>query len=99
MAQQPSNHLLPRLHRLAKGQDENFLTECLAYVLSTFLKRHAAGMSNRAIARDLEIDEGSVRNILKRGVRNEPYQIVAGGLGAAGPTLRERSERRSAAVG
>lgn len=41
MAGLPSSYLLPRLHRLArseKNEDENFLTECLAYVLSTFLE-------------------------------------------------------------
>ncbi len=41
MARLPSSHLLPRLHLLArseKSEDENFLTECLAYVLSTFLE-------------------------------------------------------------
>ena len=56
MAQQPSNHLLPGLHRLAKGQDENFLTECLAYVLSTFLK-----IETNSAERLLECLSGPVR--------------------------------------
>ena len=38
VARQPSSYLLPRLHRLAERQDENFLTECLAYVLEAFLE-------------------------------------------------------------
>lgn len=35
---QPSSLSLPRLHRLASGQDENFLTECLAHVIQAFLE-------------------------------------------------------------
>ena len=35
------------------------------------IERHAAGWSNRAIARELGIYENSVRHVLKR-VRNEP---------------------------
>ena len=41
MARRPSSYLLARLHRLArseKNEDENFLTECFAYLLATFIE-------------------------------------------------------------
>lgn len=38
MLNQPSSLILPKLHRLAVGQDENFLTGYLAHIISTYLE-------------------------------------------------------------